>query len=241
MSGMNANICQPTQPLLYSKKSREAHAKKILSVLCDHLGERRLKRCAVLDVGAGTGLIDTVIALQTKRVIGIDMDTEAIAYAKKKCTKGNLKFRIADAMHLPFFSDHFDIVICHQVYEHVGDSKKMFDEIFRVLKPGGICYLAAMNKWFIWEPHYNMPFLSYLPQSVADVYVRLVGRGTYNAERPKSYTQLRKEVKKFTVFDYTEKILNNPKKYYYSIPFILVYFSKILRFLVPTFIWILQK
>ena len=40
-------------------------------------------------------------------------------------------------MKLSFKENSFDIVICTHVYEHVPNSKKLFDEIYRVLKPGG--------------------------------------------------------------------------------------------------------
>ncbi len=44
---------------------------------------------------------------------------------------------------LPFDDDHFDHVVCLNVLEHVYDSRFVLDELFRVLKPGGILVIAV--------------------------------------------------------------------------------------------------
>jgi hypothetical protein len=49
--------------------------------------------------------------------------------------------------------------------------------MLRVLRPDGIAYLATPNRWTVIEPHFRLPFLSWLPAGLRDNYVRLAGRG----------------------------------------------------------------
>lgn len=218
------------QSRVFDRVSRTNQARKIRAVLVDYLGERMIKKSRVLDVGCSSGIIDAYMAPFVGKLTGIDVDTEAIGFAKKNFQKNNLTFTLGDGLKLPLADASFDLVICHQVYEHVVDSKKLFEEIYRVLIPGGVCYLAAMNKWFPWEPHVHLPFFSYVPKLLARWGIR-----------PKSYWQLQREAGRFTIIDYTQKILNNPEKYHYNVlPFYRI-FSPFWRYMSPTFIWMLQK
>jgi hypothetical protein len=66
------------------------------------------------------------------------------------------------------------------VIEHVGDypaQGEHLGEIRRVLRDDGVLYLATATRWLVMEPHYRLPFLSWLPRRGADVYLRATGRG----------------------------------------------------------------
>ena len=47
----------------------------------------------------------------------------------------------ADICDLPFENDHFDIIFCNHVLEHIVDDKKAMQELYRVLKKGGMAIL----------------------------------------------------------------------------------------------------
>jgi ubiquinone/menaquinone biosynthesis C-methylase UbiE len=51
------------------------------------------------------------------------------------------------------------------------------EKICQVLKPKGAVYILTPNKIWPIEPHYHLPFLSYLPLSLANFYLRITGRG----------------------------------------------------------------
>jgi hypothetical protein len=70
-----------------------------------------------------------------------------------------------------------------------SDQLEHLAEINRVLSPGGLAYLAAPNKWRLVEPHFGLPFLSWLPSSLSDRYVRLMKRGTHYDCFPPSFRQ----------------------------------------------------
>lgn len=44
----------------------------------------------------------------------------------------------ADICHLPFEDDQYDLVLCNHVLEHIPDDTKAMQELYRVLKPGGM-------------------------------------------------------------------------------------------------------
>lgn len=231
---------------MYDKKSREQKAIRIIKTLEDYFGKEKIKKLKVLDIGASTGIIDNILAGSFKEVVGTDIDKDAIKFASKNFTakrgnsKKNLKFKVEDAMKLTFKDNSFDIVICTHVYEHVPNQKILFNEIHRVLKPGGVCYLAAQNKLWPLEAHHNLLFLSYLPKNMADIYIKVSRNKDKYYETPVTYWEMKKLTKKFKQIDYTGKIISDPKKlgYSHSIPSIL---SPIAKYIMPTTFWILVK
>ncbi|MDR1090599.1 MAG: class I SAM-dependent methyltransferase [Prevotella sp.] len=61
---------------------------------------------------------------------------------------------ICEATNIPADSSTYDIVICTQVIEHVFDHAKIFEEAYRLLKPGGF-FIVSSN--FVWAMH-EMPY-----------------------------------------------------------------------------------
>lgn len=234
-------------PLMYDKASREQKARRLVKTLKAHFGKRSLKDLNLLDVGSSTGIIDNFLAQHFKKVVGIDIDKEAVKFAQKHFRRNNLKFKVGDGMKLEFKDNSFDVVTCLHIYEHVPDSNKLMQEIYRVLKPGGVCYFAAGNRLWPLEFHHKLPFLSWLPQGLADPYVRLFKKTDHYYESLRTYWGLEKLCKKFKIFEYTQIILRNPKKYGYddSLKGILKIFawflSPLAKYFSPTFFWLLLK
>ena len=197
---------------MYDRSARERKAQTILAVLHDFSGSDT-QSLQLLDIGASTGIIDSFLADHFLKVIGIDIDKEAIEFAKNSFLKSNLEFRVADAMNLEFSDNEFDVVVCTHIYEHVSDADEMIREIFRVLKPGGICYFAAGNRLSIMEPHYKLPFLSILPRSLAHLYMKIAGKGSHYHEKHLMLAGLKKLVSPFVVHDYTKRIIEDPEKF----------------------------
>lgn len=231
-------------PELYNRKSRIDRANKIIKTLEDHFG-KSLKKLTVLDIGSSTGIIDSVLAKKFKKVLGIDKDKAAVDFAKKSFKSKNLYFKVADALNIPSKDNSFDIIVCTHVYEHVENPKKLFKEIYRVLKRGGICYFAAINWLWPIEPHYFLPFLHWLPANLANYYLKSVKKSAHYEESLLSYIGLRRITGQFKLYDYTTKIYRSPEKYGYffnkSQKKAGQVFSPVLKFLSPTFIWILEK
>lgn len=97
----------------------------------------------VLDLGSGGGL-DCLLAAkevgEAGRVIGVDMTPEMIDRARRNARKGqftNVDFRIGEIDHLPVADASVDVILSNCVINLVPDKARVFQEAFRVLKPGG--------------------------------------------------------------------------------------------------------
>ena len=97
----------------------------------------------VLDLGAGAGFDCFLAANQVGKagkVIGVDMTAEMIDKARENARKGtyeNVEFRLGEIENLPVADNHADIIISNCVINLSPDKKRVFQEAFRVLKPGG--------------------------------------------------------------------------------------------------------
>ncbi len=229
------------RPQMHDFASRKLKGIRITKTLENFLGRKKLKEIKILDVGSSTGIIDSVLAKKSREVWGIDIDKKGISFAQKNFKYKNLHFKIGSALKLGFNNNTFDVVICSHVYEHVANPERLFNEIYRVLKPNGVCYFAALNALWPIEPHYNLPFLSWLPKNLGNFYVKILGKAKKYYENPMFYWQLKNLVKKFKVVDYTVKILTHPKKFGYQNPPIPKFMSNYLRYFTPTFFWLLIK
>jgi len=104
----------------------------------------------VLDLGSGGG-VDVFRASKlvgdTGRVIGLDATPEMIFRARetaKKYDYRNVEFRLGEIEHMPIESNSVDLVISNCVLNLVPDKKLAFNEIYRVLKPGGSICVSDM-------------------------------------------------------------------------------------------------
>jgi len=246
--GYQHNFSRMVDGAMFDHTGREKKAKTILTILQDFLGSNT-RSLNLLDIGASTGIIDSSLADNFLKVIGIDIDKEAIQFAKDSFVKNNLEFRVGDAMNLNFEVNVFDIVVCTHIYEHVPNAERMMQEIRRVLKPGGICYFAAGNRLSLMEPHYGLPFLSILPRSLAHIYMNVTGKGNFYHEKHLTLPSLKKLTSAFIIHDYTKKIINDPllfKTDYMLNPGslkhkIAKFIARYAYWLCPTYIWILKK
>lgn len=129
---------------------------------------------SVLDVGSGRGDFSIQMAKAFKSVVGVEPYEDAYLYAKKNTPQqlDNIIFK-----HSPIekfdSSKKYDLIVALTIFEHLSNQKKAFDRMFSLLKDGGIIYITAPNKYWPVEQHYGLPFLSWLPLSLADIYLKL--------------------------------------------------------------------
>jgi len=97
----------------------------------------------VIDLGSGGG-IDCFLAARRVgsggRVIGVDMTHEMLTRARAAAEAGgftNVEFRLGEIENLPVADATADLVISNCVINLSPDKSRVFDEVFRVLKPGG--------------------------------------------------------------------------------------------------------
>jgi ubiquinone/menaquinone biosynthesis C-methylase UbiE len=97
----------------------------------------------VIDLGSGAGF-DCFLAAkrvgERGKVIGVDMTPEMIDKARETARKGkyqNVEFRLGEIENLPVADGTVDVVISNCVINLSPDKKRVFEEAFRALKPGG--------------------------------------------------------------------------------------------------------
>ena len=182
------------------RTSRQRKAEVIACLCRDEL--TRSERIA--DLGAGTGIIKTILETVTlKSIVGFDIDASFIADAERMV--------VGDVTCLPVPDRSFDFLILNHLYEHVPDQAGLFREAYRVLVPGGRAYVSAGSRMAIMEPHYRLPFLSWLPNRSAGLYLRWSGRGErYSGIRFLTYGPLTDLFRRagFLIHDITERAID---------------------------------
>jgi len=235
-------------PELYNFLQREQKAKKIIAVLKDFVKDD-LSKLRLLDIGSSTGIMTNFLSSHFYETTGVDIDEKGIIFSSENFRKDNLNFKVDDAMNLSFSENSFDIVNCSHIYEHVPDSKRLMDEIYRVLKPGGVCYFAAGNRLVLIEAHYKLPFLSIIPKWLAHKYIKIFKKADFYYENHLTYWGLKKLVSKFEIYDYTKKIIKDPVKYFATdmikpgsfLQYLYLVILNLAYWICPTYIWILRK
>jgi SAM-dependent methyltransferase len=233
--------------VLYDAQQRELKASKIFSVLSNYLGE--LGNLSLLDVGCSTGIMTNLLSERFQHTTGIDIDEEGIQYAQNNFVRSNLRFLVGDCMNIGFPGDSFDVVNCSHIYEHVPDSRRLVSEIYRVLRPGGVCFFAAANRIAVKDPEYGLPFLSLLPKRIAHKYVKMFNRADFYYENFLTYWQLKNLVSDFELIDYTTKIIAEPEKYCATDMIragsvkqrLSLFLLRYAYWLCPTYVWLLKK
>ncbi len=204
-------------PILFDPAGRLEKAAKVVAVLNDYFGERA-SQVTVVDIGCSTGIMTRHFSGAFGCVIGLDNDHVGVLHGRRLAEQAGiptakLQFVAGDGCFMPLTSNSVDAVICNQVYEHVDDQSALMGEIFRVLKPGGVCYFGIGTRHVLIEGHYKLPFLSWVPHSVAHFYMRLAGKSAKYDVRLLSYRNLRKLVRHFGVVDYTIDVIKNGDRY----------------------------
>jgi SAM-dependent methyltransferase len=167
---------KPKKSLDIASRVQKAH--KITTIL----GRRTaLDGASVIESGTGAGVIPRAIA----EVVGPSGRVVSVDVADYRNVTDGFEFELVDGVVLPFAdgsaSGGFDIAVSNHVIEHVGDSaaqQQHVRELTRVLRPGGVGYLATPNRNFPIEPHFKVPFLAWLPTRWQTPYLRATRRGT---------------------------------------------------------------
>ncbi len=99
----------------------------------------------VLDLGCGIGGIDRLLVSQygASKVVGIDVEDQLITRAAKDAeligySSEQIEYRLATPGRLEFCDGSFEVVFTRDVIVHIEDKRKIYQDIFRILRSGGI-------------------------------------------------------------------------------------------------------
>jgi SAM-dependent methyltransferase len=143
----------------------------------DAAGERLRGR--VLENGCGVGMYVARLAPQSGTVIGLEYDFGRAREAfQVNAQYTNAHITCAAGEGLPFPDRTFDLILSHEVLEHVQDDRAAVEEMVRVLSLGGRAVLFLPNRGYPFETHGiywrgryrfgNIPLVNYLPRRLRD-------------------------------------------------------------------------
>ena len=143
-----------------------------LRMILDAAGERAQGK--VLVDGCGVGMYLGKLNTGAAQAVGLDIELE-------RCRQAHLaspQVVCASAGVLPMSTGSIDLVLSHEVLEHVGNDRDAVEEMTRVLRPGGRMVVFCPNRGHPFETHGiywrgtyrfgNAPLVNYLPRSLRD-------------------------------------------------------------------------
>ena len=103
-----------------------------------------IKGKKVLDIPCGVGW-GTSLLKRGAFIIGIDVSSDAINYAKENYENKNRKFYVGSIQSVPLKDNSIDVVICLEGFEHVPKNigAKFIEESKRVLRPDGLLLITC--------------------------------------------------------------------------------------------------
>jgi len=117
--------------------------------MCKYIFDKYPKNFKVLDLGCGNGDITEELKKMGFDVYGADAHGDAKSIIGNKFKSFNLEKEGYD-----FENNFFDIVFTKSVVEHLRSPEILFDEVHRILKPGGIHICMTPS----WEHNYKRAF-----------------------------------------------------------------------------------
>jgi SAM-dependent methyltransferase len=116
----------------------------------------------VLVIGTGVGgKLPFYVEHEASDVTGIDIRTDSIQISKEYVQSLGMRqpgrevvhLALTDAARLPFHDDCFDAIVSVNTFEHIDNPGPAFEEAYRVLKPGGLCFIHVPPYYGPWGPH----------------------------------------------------------------------------------------
>ena len=154
-----------------------------LKLILEAAGERLKGR--TLENGCGVGMYVEHLSSYGCQVIGLEYDFMRAREARQRATQ----IVNAAGEHLPFPDESFDLILSHEVLEHVMDDRATVCEMVRGLLPGGRLVIFVPNRGYPFETHGvywrgeyhfgNVPLVNYLPCGWRDrlaPHVRVYGK-----------------------------------------------------------------
>ncbi len=128
----------------------------------------------VLEDGCGVGAYLTRLEEQAAQAVGLEVEFPRAREARQVASR--VLCCVGERLPLP--AGYFDLVLSHEVLEHVADDRAYLEEIVRVLKIGGRLVLFCPNRGYPFETHGvywrgryhfgNIPLVNYLPRQWRD-------------------------------------------------------------------------
>lgn len=105
---------------------------------------------SVLELAAGTGRVTRHLRNRlpsSVKLVAADLSPDMLEIAKRKFTPDEpVEWVVADMQQLPFVAGSFDVVVCQYGLMFPADKQRVFEEVYRVLRPGGVFLFSTWEK-----------------------------------------------------------------------------------------------
>lgn len=147
-----------------------------------------IKNARILEIGCGTGSSTIALAEQGATVVGVDVDSDSLAIARKRCELHgvNAQFIECNATEIADkLSDRdFDFIIFFASLEHMTMQERLISikKTWDMLKPGNIwAVIDTPNRLWYYDSHTSLlPFYYWLPDDIAYDYASFSKRHEFN-------------------------------------------------------------
>ena len=136
-----------------------------------------LKDKKVLDVGCGGGLLCEAMAHKGANVVGIDLGKASLATARLHLHESQLSIDYqceSGEQHAERHEQHYDIVTCMELLEHVPKPQSLVAACIRAVKPGGDLFFSTINR---------TPKAYLLAVIGAEYLIQLLPKGTHDYQK----------------------------------------------------------
>jgi ubiquinone/menaquinone biosynthesis C-methylase UbiE len=104
---------------------------------------------SVLEIAPGAGYLSIELSKLGKyKITGIDISQDLIEICNKNATEAGVQidFQQGNVSNMPFQSNMFDFIICVLAFKNFKEPIKALEEMYRVLKPGGMALIMDLNR-----------------------------------------------------------------------------------------------
>lgn len=150
--------------------------------------------CQLLDCGCGTGgYLAALNAVKGIKAHGLEYEQDKYNQALERGIPES-SITLGDIQDLPFESESFDAVLLNEVLEHVPDHDEGLQEVYRVLRPGGVILVFSPNRCYPFETHgaylkrsrkvvkHYVPFIPWIPLAVGKKFLDYPARNYWPRE-----------------------------------------------------------
>jgi len=131
----------------------------------------------IVDIGCGGGILSESLAVKGAKVTGIDLAEEVLTVAKLHGLDSGVKVNyqlIAAEEYAEQHTEHYDMVTCMEMLEHVPDPASIVQAAAKLVKPGGWVFFSTLNR------NYKSYLFAIL---AAEHLLNLVAKGTHSHEK----------------------------------------------------------
>jgi len=151
ITGVVSSGCKSTEEseaARFDRFAREAFKEVYPSLAEQILGDYNVREGTCIDIGCGPAYLSLEVAKRSNlKIIGVDIDPEAVKIASRNVRKEGLNDRVTieegDVHKLRFADGTIDLVISRGSFPFWTNTAQAFREIYRVLKPGGVAFVGG--------------------------------------------------------------------------------------------------